>query len=365
MDDLRDAVSFHQLLLAANNRSAATQRQYLYYECLFLEFLQRRKIPPALSELNVRRVQEFLVWYRNQPGRQRTRDGEIAVRSAAENLKRLGGVLEQNDYFEVNPLRKLGRPSTTKFVRQPFTPQEVNAMWGACFRTQNPARDEALFLLLLDTGMRIGEVTSLRLDKLDLTDRVATIMGKGRRERNVPIGDGNQRGGGRVIRALQRHISLVDERWADTTPYVFLGRSGRRLTPAGGNDVIKRVAELAGVEDAYPHRIRHTFCTWYLTVYPGDELGLRRIVGHVSRNVLSDYVHFAQSTIAERAGRASLAETWLGSAPITNPAFLPILGRGAGPPSGALANGRPAPRRVGKEASPAASLTPRRRFSAP
>jgi integrase/recombinase XerC len=304
---------------------------------LFLEYLARRHIAPALKELNTRRVQEFLVWYRNQPNQRRTRDGEVTVRTAAENLKRLGAVLEENEYLDHNPLSKLARPSTTKYVRQPFTHQEVNALWGACFRTQNAARDEALFLLLLDTGMRIGEACSLRLDRLHLDQRQVTIMGKGRRERTVPIGDSQHRGGGRVVRALQRHLSLVDERWAESTPYVFLGRTGRRLTPAGGNDVIKRIAELAGVDDAYPHRLRHTFCTWYLTVYPGDELGLRRIVGHMSRNVLADYVHFAEATIAERSGRVSLSESWLGSSPngpVTNRAPRPIFNTGAGPPGG-------------------------------
>jgi len=45
--------------------------------------------------------------------------------------------------------------------------------------------------------------------------------------------------------------------------------------------------------------------------YPGDEIGLRRIIGHISSQILADYVHFAQFIIAERAGRASLAEQWL------------------------------------------------------
>ena len=53
-------------------------------------------------------------------------------------------------------------------------------------------------------------------------------------------------------------------------------------------------------------------CTQYLVMFPGDEIGLRRIVGHLSTDVLRSYVHFAQSIIAERAGHASLAEQWLG-----------------------------------------------------
>ena len=169
MEDRRDAVSFHMLVLGANGASAYTQRQYLFYECLFLDYLSRRRLAPALAELNPQRVREFLLWYRSQDHPRRTRGGEVAARAAADILKRLGAILEENEVVEVNPLRKLQRPTITKFTRQPFTAQEINALWGACFRTQHPARDEALYLLLLDTGMRIGEATSLRLDRSSAT----------------------------------------------------------------------------------------------------------------------------------------------------------------------------------------------------
>ena len=338
--DLRDAVSFHQLVLGADGATEATQRQYLYYETLFLEWLQGKGSALAVEELSAERVTEFLVWYRHRDHSRRTRGGEVAVRMAASMLKRFGAVLADNDYFPDNPLRKLRRPRITKYARQPFRPQEINAMWGVCFRTQQPARDEAIFLLLLDTGMRIGELCSLRLDKLDMDARQVTVLGKGRRERVVPIGDGQKRDGGRVVRALRRHVQTREVGRGADDAYVFLARNRRRLTPAGGNDIIKRIAELAGVDNAYPHRLRHTFATWYLTTYPGDELGLRRIIGHLSREVLADYVHFAQATIAERAGRASLAETWLGSS------AAPAAPAPAGPAAQPRLRKQPADRRV-------------------
>jgi len=116
------------------------------------------------------------------------------------------------------------------------------------------------------------------------------------------------------VRALRRYLQVRPIGRGADEAYVFLGRERRRLTPGAGNGIVKRIAELAAVDNAYAHRLRHTHATGDLTMYPGDELGLRRILGHVSKNVLADYVHFSQATIADRAGRASLAETWLGSA---------------------------------------------------
>jgi hypothetical protein len=73
--------------------------------------------------------------------------------------------------------------------------------------------------------------------------------------------------------------------------------------------VIKRLGRAAGVENCIAHRCRHTMATHYLTVHPGDEIGLRRILGHCSNEVLSDYIHLSPATVAQRAGQASLAET--------------------------------------------------------
>jgi integrase len=150
---------------------------------------------------------------------------------------------------------------------------------------------------------------SLTLDKLKLDERhiVVGLNGKGRRERVVPLGDPTKRDGGRVVRALRAYIRARPDN--ARTDHVFVDRLGFPLSPDAGGEVIKRIARIAGVPNAIAHRTRHTFCTWYLTANPGDELGLRRIVGHLSHDVTADYVHFSQSTIADRAGRSSLIES--------------------------------------------------------
>jgi hypothetical protein len=61
------------------------------------------------------------------------------------------------------------------------------------------------------------------------------------------------------------------------------------------------------------HRFRHTFSSWYLVRHPGDETGLRGILGHLSADMLRVYVHLAYEITAQRAGRVSLSEAWLGA----------------------------------------------------
>lgn len=310
--DLRDAVSYHQLVLASEGRTAATQRHYLHFERVFLNYLDARGFPPTFDMLQPTHVRAALIWYQAQDNARRTRGGQVAGQTFVDVMRLFSRFLEREGILEDDPLRKMRRVSIPKRLRQPYTQSEVVALWGACRQSALPTRDEALFLLLLDTGMRIGEACSITLDRLKLDQRLIVIgeQGKARRERLVPIGVQDKRDGGRTLRALRHYLAERPQNERSSNR-LFLGRDHYPLEAAGGSQVIERLGKTADIDNAGPHRLRHTFCTWYLVKYPGDELGLRRIVGHLSKEVLSDYVHFSQSIIADRAGRASLAESWL------------------------------------------------------
>jgi site-specific recombinase XerD len=315
------------LVLNEEGASAATQRHYLFYWNLLIDGLQALGIACDLAALSTANVRAVLGWYRtDRVNASSARQGAVSVRTLAARAKTFARFLEHEDILTDDPLRKLRPPRVSKVLREPFTQVEVNGMWGAARSTRTAARDEALFLLLLDTGMRIGEAASLTLDRLRLEQRQVIVgrNGKARAERIVPLGDGTKRDGGRTIRALRAYLAIRPAHGNDQD-HVFLSHEGLPLEPEGASRAIQRLGVAAGVNNPIPHRLRHSYCTWYLVANPGDELGLRRIVGHLSHDVLADYVHFAQSIIADRAGRASLVEQWLGS---EHPQPIPFKGSG-------------------------------------
>jgi site-specific recombinase XerD len=312
--NLLDAVSYHQLVLASEGRTEATQRQYLYFEKVFLRYLEREEIKPTLDALNPANVRGALEWYQHQPAiAQRTRGGEVGGMVLVDTMHLFARFLEREEILPDDPLRKMRRVKIAKRLREPFSKVEVVALWGATRSAPTALRDEALLLLLLDTGMRIGEACTITLDKLKLAERqiIVGADGKGRRERIVPVGQIDKRGGGRTLSAIRRYLGYRPDN-ARGRNRLFLGRDGYPLEAHGGSAVIARLGKIAGIEDAGPHRLRHSFATQYLVTYPGDEIGLRRVIGHISSQILADYVHIAQSIIADRTGRASLAEQWLG-----------------------------------------------------
>lgn len=314
--DLRDAAAYHALVLSAENASTETQRNYLFHWKILIDYCDASGTGIALSEFTRETIRAASEWYRRRANPNSSRQGAVGVRQFVQRMNTAGNFLIREEVIPESQFRSVRAPRVAKVLRKPFDEVEVNAMWGAAQRTRNPERDSALFLLLLNTGMRIGEAASLSLEKIDLSRNQITIgaEGKSRRERLVPIGSVAQRDGGRAVRALKTYLK-VRPGTAFDQGRLFLSAEGHPLPAVSLSNIIQRLGDLAGIDNPIPHRLRHTFATDYLTQYPGDETGLRRIIGHVSNAVLEDYVHLAQSTIADRAGHVALSERWLGTSP--------------------------------------------------
>jgi len=311
--DLYDAASYHQLALNAAGKSPNTLKLYLLYEKRFLEYLNARHIAADLDALNPLYARQAVLWF--QQRRVGTRGGVSATAMFLNVLKTWASFLEAEGVWADSPLRRVQRVKVRKLERQPYTRAECNALLYSCSASSSPERDRFLVELLLGSGARIGEVTGLRLGDVRWDRRTIRVLGKGNRERTVPIGDPEQSDGGPVWRSWRVYLKVraaqVDRMRGRAHDQLFLTLAGYPLTAEGGADVIRRLGGSVGVEGALPHRFRHTFCTVYLTRYPGDEIGLRRIVGHLSKAVLADYVHLANAEIALRAGHGSPMSVWL------------------------------------------------------
>lgn len=317
--DLYDAASYHSLVLNTEGRSQRTQTLYLVYERRFLEFLKVRKIKADLDALNPLNVRQAALWCQGRSSGKR--DGRKAVQMFLDVMKIWANFLEREGVWEVSPLRKVKRMAVPEHEVRPYARLEVAGLLAACDMPAPrarpwAARDRALIYLLLDTGIRVGEAATLTLDALQLTERRITVMGKGAKERSIGFGDVRAQDGGPGVRAVRAYLREREDRLARVRrdePRLFLSTQLRPLTVAGLEKIVRRLGAVAGVEGAHPHRFRHTFATWYLGAYPGDEIGLRRVLGHASDRVLRQYVHLSQELVRDRAGRAAPSTQWLRS----------------------------------------------------
>ncbi len=151
-------------------------------------------------------------------------------------------------------------------------------------------RDTAIISLLLDTGIRASELRSLTIGNTNLArmpgeDSFIKVMGKGRKEREVPVGHTTRRNLSRYLRQYRTH--------APRNAPVFVSRQGKGvLSHQGLKDVLLRIKEVSGLPadtPVHPHKFRHTFATRFMQ-NGGDVYTLSRLLGHSSVAITEHYL---------------------------------------------------------------------------
>ncbi|HET9604118.1 MAG TPA: tyrosine recombinase XerC [Gemmatimonadales bacterium] len=147
-------------------------------------------------------------------------------------------------------------------------------------------RDLAMLELFYSTGMRLSELAGLDLRALDLLADQARVLGKGRKERIVPVGS-------RAVLALRRYLALREEpaRKRDAERQaVFLSRRGRRLTPRSIQRAMHRLLDGVGGSELRVHSLRHSFATHMLDA-GADLRAVQELLGHASLSTTQIYTH--------------------------------------------------------------------------
>ena len=149
--------------------------------------------------------------------------------------------------------------------------------------------------LLYSSGLRVGELTSLDLEDLDLGGGMVRVMGKGGKERIVPIGS-------KAIEALRSYLTRRGELMAKGTSasqYLFLNYRGGRLTPRSVARMIKKYLLQGGiVKKTTPHTFRHSFATHLLDA-GADLRGIQELLGHASLSTTQKYTHVSSAKLME------------------------------------------------------------------
>jgi site-specific recombinase XerD len=169
--------------------------------------------------------------------------------------------------------------------------------------SQNPVRNKAIILILLDTGIRASELCQIKIRDIDFENRRILIFGKGNKERSVPFSKISQK----VIETYLelRKINIAKDR----NTYLFITKDGKPLNRFGLLNMIERYSASANIYPGHPHRFRHTFSIQFLR-NGGNIYTLQRILGHSTLDMVKKYLSLSQSDIDSDHELASPLKAW-------------------------------------------------------
>ena len=266
--------SFLEYLGAERGASPHTLRSYATDLTEFTSFLAAERID-GLAGADTRAIRAFLA----QLHRRRLAKATIARKLAA--VRSCFRFFARRGVLEVNPARQVRSPRLGRRLPSVLPKDEAAQLLDAAPEpTAAGARDRALLELLYASGLRVAEGCGLDLDDVDGARRTVRVLGKGDKERVVPVGE-------TALEALDAYLAM---RGRQRGP-LFLNARGGRLTPRSAHRIVKRLARRAGItQRVTPHTLRHSFATHMLG--EGADLRLiQELLGHRRLSTTQRYTH--------------------------------------------------------------------------
>ncbi|MEM6332431.1 MAG: site-specific tyrosine recombinase [Planctomycetota bacterium] len=194
-----------------------------------------------------------------------------------------------------NPAELFSRPKTWQSLPGVLSQPDAEALLNAP-DPDDPLyhRDRALLELLYASGLRAAEVAGLTLNRLHAEIGVVRVLGKGNKERIVPVGRPALRAVGLYLRDCRPDLLRPEL----PTDHLLLSRTGRPITRVVVWQVVKRMAARAGLRDVHPHTLRHSFAT-HLLAGGADLRVVQELLGHSNIRTTQVYTHVDRSRLTE------------------------------------------------------------------
>ena len=196
------------------------------------------------------------------------------------------------NYLQTNPLEQIEAPKIGRKLPDTLSVSEINLILETIdLSDSNGERNRAIIETLYGCGLRVSELTSMKISDLFFSEGFIKVTGKGNKQRFVPIG-----------KLTQKHINLyknqvrifkkIDQKYKDT---LFLNRRGKQLTRAMIFTIVKSLGEKSKIEKSIsPHTFRHSFAT-HLIENGADLRAIQMMLGHESITTTEIYMHLDKS----------------------------------------------------------------------
>ncbi len=277
--------AFLQHLDVERNLSPRTLDAYGRDLQQFLCFLQQEQLASgaaqSLTRIDVRILRRYLA-------RLHQKNSRTSIGRKLSALRTFFRYLVRQGVLETSPADVLATPRQEKYLPKTLSVDEVTRLLDDPRQKQNAhlLRDQAIFELIYSSGLRVGELTALNVGSLDLAQQLVRVLGKGNKERLVPIGS-------TALSALQDYLDSRGRPAVDEA--LFLNARNGRLTPRSVQRLMKKHLLQANLRtDASPHALRHSFAT-HLLDGGADLRAIQELLGHASLSTTQKYTQVSLS----------------------------------------------------------------------
>lgn len=280
-EELKIYIEYIQKMLAANT--------VLAYERDLRNFAEFTisKGKNSFVEVDHFFIREYLTVLRNNISRASMNRKLSSIKSFFNYLKRRGLISN-------NPSAKVTSGKNIEKYPAVLNLKEVKKLLDFNFSSDKLAvRDKALLEFLYSTGCRVQEASMLQLNNLDLLSGTALVVGKGNKERIVPLG-------GFAVQRIYEYLQVREcKNWGSDTPAVFITVRGKRISQRTIRRIVKKYTYLSGVKkNAGPHTLRHSFATHMLEA--GCNLRtVQELLGHSRLQTTERYTHLSRKRLKE------------------------------------------------------------------
>ncbi len=193
-----------------------------------------------------------------------------------------------------NPMSTIELPKTKKALPKVLTIEEVDKLLDITLKDAYSYRNKAMLELMYATGLRVSELVNLKIHDIDFVNETVRTMGKGNKERIIPIGE-------IAIHYLKLYLEIYRSQLLkkDYTDDLFLNNHGKCMTRQGFFKILKKLAKEKDIKTSFsPHTLRHSFAT-HLLENGADLRSIQELLGHSSISTTGIYTHVSNEELKE------------------------------------------------------------------
>lgn len=251
----------------------------------YFSFISQQLKVKDLAGITLGHIEQFL---------EELTEMELAVSTIARNISSIRSFHEfavVENMAVANPAELVELPKKAKKLPEVLSADEVDRIIDEADRTENAGiRDAAILETLYASGMRVSELTDLEMDRLFFEIGFIRVIGKGNKERLVPVGEAAQQSIEHYIETARKQFINL-EKPEKTKNKLFLNQRGGPLTRMSVWNIVNKYAMRAGIKkNVYPHIFRHSFAT-HLLEGGADLRAVQEMLGHISIQTTEIYTH--------------------------------------------------------------------------